>query len=160
MEEELIKRVIEALDISHAPIKHTPATHKPLAIDKDGEPPEVAAALREQYLPRQAGDRGLHRRRPVRGGPGRTGLRAQAAVCSDSPLPRVEREPPDRLPGTHPASKAADAPAPTPRPGPRPPAPRRPLRRANRSMRDVEPSVNLWVKTLAGVELANEEDVQ
>ena len=30
--------------------------------------------------------------------------------------------------------------------------------RANRSMRDVEPSVNLWLKTLDGVELATEEE--
>jgi hypothetical protein len=29
--------------------------------------------------------------------------------------------------------------------------------RANRSMRDVEPSVNLWLKTIDGVELENEE---
>jgi hypothetical protein len=29
--------------------------------------------------------------------------------------------------------------------------------RANRSMRDVEPSVNLWLKTLDGVEIENEE---
>jgi hypothetical protein len=32
--------------------------------------------------------------------------------------------------------------------------------RANRSMRDVEPSVNLWLKTIDGVELDNEEDDQ
>ncbi len=30
--------------------------------------------------------------------------------------------------------------------------------RANRSMRDVEPSVNLWLKTIDGVELETEED--
>ena len=30
--------------------------------------------------------------------------------------------------------------------------------RANRSMRDVEPSVNLWLKTIDGVELDSEED--
>ena len=30
--------------------------------------------------------------------------------------------------------------------------------RANRSMRDVEPSVNLWLKTIDGVELESEED--
>jgi hypothetical protein len=30
--------------------------------------------------------------------------------------------------------------------------------RANRSMRDVEPSVNLWLKTLDGVEIQNEEE--
>lgn len=30
--------------------------------------------------------------------------------------------------------------------------------RANRSMRDVEPNVNLWLKTLDGVELENEEE--
>ena len=30
--------------------------------------------------------------------------------------------------------------------------------RANRSLRDVEPSVNLWVKTLDGIELESEED--
>ena len=30
--------------------------------------------------------------------------------------------------------------------------------RANRSMRDVEPSVNLWLKTLDGVEIENEEE--
>ena len=29
--------------------------------------------------------------------------------------------------------------------------------RANRSMRDVEPSVNLWLKTLDGVEIEEEE---
>ncbi len=29
--------------------------------------------------------------------------------------------------------------------------------RANRSMRDVEPSVNLWVQTLDGVEIEEEE---
>lgn len=32
--------------------------------------------------------------------------------------------------------------------------------RANRSMRDVEPSVNLWLKTIDGVELDVEEDTQ
>lgn len=32
--------------------------------------------------------------------------------------------------------------------------------RANRSMRDVEPSVNLWLKTIDGLELDNEEDDQ
>lgn len=32
--------------------------------------------------------------------------------------------------------------------------------RANRSMRDVEPSVNLWLKTLDGVEIENEGDDQ
>ncbi len=32
--------------------------------------------------------------------------------------------------------------------------------RANRSMRDVEPSVNLWLKTIDGVELDSEEDEQ
>lgn len=32
--------------------------------------------------------------------------------------------------------------------------------RANRSMRDVEPSVNLWLKTIDGVELDNEEGDQ
>ena len=32
--------------------------------------------------------------------------------------------------------------------------------RANRSMRDVEPSVNLWLKTIDGVELESEEDDQ
>ena len=30
--------------------------------------------------------------------------------------------------------------------------------RANRSMRDVEPSVNLWLKTIDGVEIENEEE--
>ncbi len=30
--------------------------------------------------------------------------------------------------------------------------------RANRSMRDVEPSVNLWVKTLDGIELQEEDE--
>jgi hypothetical protein len=30
--------------------------------------------------------------------------------------------------------------------------------RANRSMRDVEPSVNLWLKTMDGVEIEEEED--
>ena len=30
--------------------------------------------------------------------------------------------------------------------------------RANRSMRDVEPSVNLWLKTIDGVELDSEDD--
>ena len=30
--------------------------------------------------------------------------------------------------------------------------------RANRSMRDVEPSVNLWLKTIDGVDLESEED--
>jgi hypothetical protein len=30
--------------------------------------------------------------------------------------------------------------------------------RANRSMRDVEPSVNLWVKTLDNEEVAGTED--
>ncbi|MGP0060639.1 MAG: hypothetical protein ACLPID_15260 [Beijerinckiaceae bacterium] len=30
--------------------------------------------------------------------------------------------------------------------------------RANRSMRDVEPSVNLWVKTLDGIEMQEEEE--
>lgn len=30
--------------------------------------------------------------------------------------------------------------------------------RANRSMRDVEPTVNLWMKTLEGIELAAEEE--
>ena len=30
--------------------------------------------------------------------------------------------------------------------------------RANRSMRDVEPSVNLWLKTIDGVEIEAEED--
>lgn len=30
--------------------------------------------------------------------------------------------------------------------------------RANRSMRDVEPSVNLWLKTIDGVEIEGEED--
>ena len=29
--------------------------------------------------------------------------------------------------------------------------------RANRSMRDVEPSVNLWVKTLDGIEIEEDE---
>ena len=36
--------------------------------------------------------------------------------------------------------------------------PKRKKFRANRSMRDVEPSVNLWLKTIDGVELAVEED--
>jgi Reverse transcriptase (RNA-dependent DNA polymerase) len=36
----LKKRVIEALDIGHLPIKHTPAAHESLGIDKDGDPPE------------------------------------------------------------------------------------------------------------------------
>jgi hypothetical protein len=36
--------------------------------------------------------------------------------------------------------------------------PRRRLFRANRSMRDVEPSVNLWVKNLDGIELEEEEE--
>ena len=31
------------------------------------------------------------------------------------------------------------------------------LFRANRSMRDVEPSVNLWVKTLDNIEVEDEE---
>jgi hypothetical protein len=30
--------------------------------------------------------------------------------------------------------------------------------RANRSMRDVEPSVNLWLKTIDGVEIDAEEE--
>ena len=30
--------------------------------------------------------------------------------------------------------------------------------RANRSMRNVEPSVNLWVRTLDGIELEDEEE--
>ena len=30
--------------------------------------------------------------------------------------------------------------------------------RANRSLRDVEPSVNLWVKTIDGVELEEDEE--
>ena len=30
--------------------------------------------------------------------------------------------------------------------------------RANRSMRDVEPSVNLWLKTLDGIEIDNEDE--
>jgi hypothetical protein len=32
--------------------------------------------------------------------------------------------------------------------------------RANRSMRDVEPSVNLWLKTIDGVEIENEEETE
>jgi hypothetical protein len=30
--------------------------------------------------------------------------------------------------------------------------------RANRSMRDVEPSVNLWLKTIDGIEIDAEEE--
>ena len=36
--------------------------------------------------------------------------------------------------------------------------PRQQKFRANRSMRDVEPSVNLWVRTLDGIELEDEEE--
>ena len=32
--------------------------------------------------------------------------------------------------------------------------------RANRSMRDVEPSVNLWLKTMDGIEIESQEDEQ
>ncbi|MGH7169932.1 MAG: hypothetical protein ACRELG_06620, partial [Gemmataceae bacterium] len=35
--------------------------------------------------------------------------------------------------------------------------PRRRLFRANRSMRDVEPSVNLWVKTLDNIDVEDDE---
>ena len=36
----LIKRIVEALDISDLPPKKTPATYDPLVIDKDGDPPD------------------------------------------------------------------------------------------------------------------------
>jgi hypothetical protein len=36
----LIKRIIEALDISHLPKKHTPAAAEPLVLDADGDPPD------------------------------------------------------------------------------------------------------------------------
>jgi hypothetical protein len=36
----LIKRIIEALEVSSLPIKHTPATAEPLVKDKEGEEPD------------------------------------------------------------------------------------------------------------------------
>ena len=36
----LIKRIVEALDISDKPPKLTPAAYEPLTIDKDGDPPD------------------------------------------------------------------------------------------------------------------------
>ncbi len=37
----LTKRIIEALEVSHHPIKHTPAGHEPLTKDISGDPPDA-----------------------------------------------------------------------------------------------------------------------
>jgi hypothetical protein len=36
----LIKRIVEALEVTQQPIKHTPATAEPLVKDTDGDPPQ------------------------------------------------------------------------------------------------------------------------
>jgi hypothetical protein len=38
MQTGLIKRIVEAVDTLHLPIKHTPALSKPLVKDRDSEP--------------------------------------------------------------------------------------------------------------------------